>query len=44
MPLAGLSAGFQSLTLLPTSKLGSSGADYWAGSFVYILGPCESLQ
>ena len=30
---------FQSLTLLPTSKLGPSGADSWVGGFVYILGP-----
>ena len=42
--LALLSAGFQSLSPLPTIKLGSSGADSWVGGFVYILGPCGSLQ
>ena len=44
MPLAQLSASFQSLPLLPTSKLGPSGADFWVGGFVYVLGPCGSLQ
>ena len=44
MPLAQLSAGFQSLSLLPTSKLGPSGADSQVGGFVYIPEPCESLQ
>ena len=44
VPLAQRSAGFQSLSPLPTSKLGTSGADSWVGSFVYILGPCRSLQ
>ena len=44
MPLAQLSAGFQSLLSLPTSKLGSSGADSQVGSFGYVLGPCGSLQ
>ena len=44
MPLAQLSAGFQSLPLLPTSKLGPSGADSQVGGFMYILGPCGSLQ
>ena len=39
--LAQLLAGFQSLPSLPTSKLGSSGADSGEGGFVYILG---SLQ
>ena len=39
-----LSASFQSLPLLPTSKLGPSGADSQVGSLVYILGPCGSLQ
>ena len=38
MPLAQLSEGFQSLLLLPTSKLGPSGADSQVGGFVYILG------
>ena len=46
MPLAQLSAGFQSLFPLPTSKLGPSGADSWVGGvfFFYILGLCGSLQ
>ena len=39
MPLAQLLAGFQSLPLLPTSKLGPSGADSQVGRFVYVLGP-----
>ena len=39
-----LLAGFQSLPLQPTSKLYPSGADSWVGGFVYILGPCGSLQ
>ena len=39
MAPAPLSAGFQSLPLLPTSKLGLSGADSWVGGLVYILGP-----
>ena len=42
MPLAPLLAGFQSLSLLPTSKLGPSGADSQVGGFVYVLGPCGS--
>ena len=44
MALALLSTGFQSLPLLPTIKLGHSGADSWAGRFVYVLGSCGSLQ
>ena len=44
MLLAWLSPCFQLLPLLPTSKLGSSGADSWMGGFVYIPGPCGSLQ
>ena len=44
MPLAQLSAGFQSFLPLPTSKLVPSGADSPVGGFVYILGPCESRQ
>ena len=44
MLLAQLSAGFQSLPLLLTSKLGPSGVDSRVGGFVYILGPCGSLQ
>ena len=44
MLLTQLSAGFQSLPLLPTSKLGPSGPDSWVGGFVYILAPCGSLQ
>ena len=39
MALAELLAGFQSLPPLPTSKLGPSGADSWAGGFVYVLRP-----
>ena len=39
-----LSAGFQSCPPLPTSKLSPSGADSLVGGFVYILGPCWSLQ
>ena len=42
--LAPLSAGFQALPRLPTTKLGPCGADSWVGGFVYILGPCGSLQ
>ena len=42
--LAPVSAGFQSLSSLPTSKLGPSGADSWVGGCVYVLGPCGSLQ
>ena len=37
-------AGFRSLLLLPTSKLDPSGADYQVSGFVYVLGPCGSLQ
>ena len=44
VPLAQLSDGFQSLAPLPTSKLGPSGADSLVGGFVYVLGPCGSLQ
>ena len=44
MPLAQLSASFQPLFPLPISKLGPSGADSQVGGFVYILGPCGSLQ
>ena len=44
MPLVWHLADFQSLPLLPTSKLGPSGADSWVGGFVYILGPYGSLQ
>ena len=44
MPLAQFSAGFQSLPLIPTSKLGPSGADSKVDGFVYILGPHGSLQ
>ena len=42
VPFAPLSASFQSLPLLPTSKLGPSGADSWVGGLVYNLGPCGS--
>ena len=44
MLLAQLLAGFQSLPPLSMSKLGLSGADSWVGGFVYVLGPCGSLQ
>ena len=37
-------SGFQSLPLLPTSKLCPSGADSYVGGFVYILVTCDSLQ
>ena len=35
MLLDQLLAGFQSFPLLPTNKLGPSGADLWVGGFVY---------
>ena len=38
------SAGFQSLLPLRTIKFGPSCANYEVGGFVYILGPCGSLQ
>ena len=44
MPLTWLSAGFQLLSLLPISKLGPSDADFQVGGFMYIVGPCGSLQ
>ena len=44
MLLAPLSTGSQPLPLLPTSKLGPSGADSQVGGFVYILGLGGSLQ
>ena len=44
MALAQLSAGFQSLPLLPTSKLGPSGSDSQVGELLYILGSCGSIQ
>ena len=44
MPLAQLLTSFQSLLLLPTSKLGPSGADIGAEGVVYILRPRGSLQ
>ena len=44
MELALLSDSFQSLPLLPTIKLGSSGADSRVGGLVHALGPCRSLQ
>ena len=42
--LALLSASFQSLLPLSSIKSGPSGADSHVGGFVYILGPCGSLQ
>ena len=44
MALGPLSAGFQSLPVLLTIKLGPSSADSHVGGFVYVLGPWESLQ
>ena len=44
MALASLSVGFRSLPLLPTIKVGPSGADSRVGEFVHALGPCGSLQ
>ena len=44
MALALLSAGFQSLPLLPTIKLGPSGTDSRVGGLVHALGPYVSLQ
>ena len=44
MALAPLSASFQSLPLLPTIKLGPSVAASRVGGFMYVLGPCGSLQ
>ena len=40
MPRASLSASFHSLPLLPTIKLGPSGADSQVGRLVYVLAPC----
>ena len=37
-------AHFQLLPLLPTSNLGPSSVDSWVCGFVYILGPCWSIQ
>ena len=44
MALAPLSTGFQSLPLLPTIKLGPSGARSRVGGLVHTLGPCGYLQ
>ena len=44
MPLAQLSADFQSLLPLSTIKLGPSGADSQVGGLVYILGSLGPLQ
>ena len=44
VPLVQLSACFQSLPLLYSSKLGLSGAGSWRSGFVYTLGPCGPLQ
>ena len=44
MALAPLCAGFQSLRPLPTIKLGPFGAASRVDGFVYVLGPCGSLQ
>ena len=40
MVSAPLSTGFQSLPLLPTIKLGLSGAGSQVGGLVHALGPC----
>ena len=42
MAPASLSPGVQSLPLLPTIKLGPSGADSGVGGLVHALGPCGS--
>ena len=42
MALAPLSAGFQSLPLLPTIKSGPSSADSQVGGLVHALGSCGS--
>ena len=44
MSLAQLSANFQSLVPLLTSKVCPSGADSDVAVFVHVLGPCGSLQ
>ena len=44
MLLVQLSASFQSLPKLPTSKLCPSGADSQVGGLVYALGPFGPLQ
>ena len=44
MALVPHSAGFQSLPLLLTIKLGPSGAGSRVGGLVYALGPCGFLQ
>ena len=44
MPLVWLLPHFQSLLLLPTSKLSPCGAYSWVGGFVYILGSHGSFQ
>ena len=44
MAPASLSSGFQSFTLIPTIKLGPSGAGSRVGGLVHTLGPCGSLQ
>ena len=44
MPIAGLLSDFLSLPPLPTSKLDLFGADSHMCGFVYVLGPCGSLQ
>ena len=44
MAPASLSSQFQSFTLLPTIKLGPSGAGSRVGGLVHTLGPCGSLQ
>ena len=41
MPLVQLSASFWSLLLLPTSKMGPSGANSQVSGFGYVLGPLQ---
>ena len=43
IPLGCLFAGFQPLLLLPTSKLGPSGANFQVSGFGCVLGPCGYL-
>ena len=44
MTLAGFLADFHPLPPLPISTLDPSGAESQVGGFVYVLGPCGSLQ
>ena len=44
MVFAQLSAGCQSLLCYPQANWVPSGADSCGGGFVYVLGPCGSLE